>query len=185
MNRALGWKGWAVMVGLVVPSVAAAQRAETTPTVGSGFGAAGQITISSDASANIGFSTAGADAFFINLNPSVDYFLQQNLSIGAAVLLSRSFADGPDLTGLGLSLRVGYNHALSEQVSLWPRLSVGFQHSIAGSFSSTAFVADIFAPVLFHVVPHFFIGAGPRVNFAAGDASGVSISIDTTLGGYF
>lgn len=185
MHRALGWKGWTVMVGLVVPSVAVAQRAETAPAAGSGFGAAGQIAISSDASASIGYSTAGADAFFINLNPSVDYFLQQNLSIGAAVLLSRSFMEGPDSTGLGLSLRVGYNHALNEQVSLWPRLSVGLRHTIVGSSSGTAFVADAFAPFLLHLVPHFFIGAGPRVSFAAGDDSGVSISIDTTLGGYF
>ncbi|QRK04168.1 hypothetical protein JQX13_28280 [Archangium violaceum] len=185
MHRALGWTGWTVMVGLMVPSVAVAQRAETTPAAGSGFGAAGQIAISSDASASIGYSTAGSDAFFINLNPSVDYFLQQNLSIGAAVLLSRSFNEGPDLTSLGLSVRMGYNHALGEQVSLWPRLSVGIQHSSIGSASGTAFVADAFAPVLLHLVPHFFIGAGPRVSFVAGDGSGVSISIDTTLGGYF
>jgi hypothetical protein len=122
------------------------------------------------------------------LNPGVDYFVIDNLSIGGEVLFALSggartdhFGNGtPDRTAdtqsgtyFGLMPRVGYNIALSNLFSIWPRGGIGFQTvSYSGANaqdrSETAWFVFADVPFLLHPVEHFFIGAGPGVTFSLG-----------------
>ncbi|MBU8897283.1 hypothetical protein DRW03_17215 [Corallococcus sp. H22C18031201] len=205
MRGANKWQAMAVAAGLVVASQAGAAEQITDPTKvareagsASGFGHAGQIVVSADASGFFGYNT-GADALVLHLEPAADYFIQQNLSVGAAALVEQVFQDGPNTTALGVVVRAGYNLGVAEKVSLWPRVAFGpkFIH-VSGGGSDLAFVLEGYLPALFHVTPHFFVGAGPQVRALISDRTGaggsdqgafsghdVTIGISTTVGGYF
>jgi len=117
------------------------------------------------------------------LNPGLDYFVVDNLSIGGEVFfasVSRSHTDrdipaktetkydDPSSTGWGIMPRVGYNIPLSRSFSFWPRGGLGYR-SVTNSVGDTARgdTTDsyflLFADALFmwHPAPHFFLGAGP------------------------
>ena len=154
------------------------------------FGAPAQIVVSQDFSASIGYDSR-ADGVIFDIAPALDYFILENISIGAAVSLGWTITDGDDGFDVGLAGRVGYALPLRDAISLWPRLSLGFQRrdtvSPAGiSGTDTDFVIGAFAPALVHITPNFFIGAGPDVEIIpGGDNDGVSIAVRTTLGGNF
>ena len=108
--KASKWQTLAAMAGLMVSATAGAQE------VGSGggsFGNAGQIVISTDASASLGYSTQGDGIGFVSLEPGADYFLKQNLSVGAGMQLRAAFSEGEDPVGFGLNARAGYRYEAS------------------------------------------------------------------------
>ena len=144
--------------------------------------------------------TTKENAFY--LNPGVDYFIIDNLSIGGEVLFALTgtsitthprngggdvSADGPSGTYFGLMPRVGYNIPLSSLFSIWPRGGIGLQtasFSGGGTPDSSETVWFMFAdvPFLLHPVEHFFIGAGPGVTFSLSHSvksNGVSRDGDT------
>jgi hypothetical protein len=170
---------------------AEAPKAQQAALSGGVFGQKGQLVISSDASLLFGYTTAG-DYGAIRILPAADYFLMDNLSLGASATLGFAFGDSTGLT-LGLAPRAGYNLKLGENVSLWPRASLGFlvideANLAADSVLGTQgfnFQVDLYAPFLFHVTPSFFVGIGPRVGMSIGDAFDVAFMLDTTLGGHF
>ncbi|MCE9668341.1 hypothetical protein LY474_11010 [Myxococcus stipitatus] len=182
------WKAMAVVAGVMVSASASAQATGG----GSGpFGNAGQFVISSDASGNLGYTTEGSGYGFISLNPSVDYFLKENLSIGSGVNIAAAFFDGDTQAAFGINARVGYNIALSEKVSVWPKgivtLFVG-DNILAtqdGTNRAATVILEGYAPFLYHLTSHFFVGAGPRLSVGLGDDVDVTISVGTTVGGYF
>jgi hypothetical protein len=119
---------------------------------------------------------------FFYINPGVDYFVIDHLSIGGEVVLGvlgtsvtnhirgqpDRTADGPGATLFGIMPRIGYDIPIGSMFSLWPRGGIGFSHiSISGGgapdASGTAwfFYADV--PFMFHFVEHFFMGVGPGV----------------------
>ncbi|NTX08828.1 MULTISPECIES: hypothetical protein [Myxococcus] len=186
--KANQWQAMAVAAGLMVSTSALAQSTGG----GSGaFGNAGQIVVSSDASANLGYTTEGAGYGFFNLAPSVDYFLKENLSIGSGVNLAVVFGDGDTAAAFGINARVGYNISLTEKVSVWPKaivtLFVGdnILSLPDGTGSASTVILEGYAPFLYHVTSHFFVGAGPRLAFGLGDDVDVTFSVGTTVGGYF
>ena len=147
-------------------------------------------------------NTFRTSAFY--LNPGVDYFVIDHLSIGGEVIFAltgdsvtthnpRTGADttrdAPDGSGvhLGIMPRVGYDIPLSAMFSIWPRGGIGWRHaSFSGggaadaSLSSWIFFADV--PFVFHPVEHFFIGVGPGVTFtlsASASSGGLSRDLPT------
>ncbi|MCK8499722.1 MULTISPECIES: hypothetical protein [Myxococcus] len=186
--KANQWQAMAVAAGLMVASTASAQ--ETGGGSGS-FGNAGQIVVSSDAFGNLGYTTEGAGYGYFHIAPSADYFLKENLSVGANVQLRVLFGEGDTVAAFGIGGRVGYNIALAEKISVWPKAGVTLfvgDNIIAtqdGTGAASTVILDGYAPFLYHVTSHFFIGAGPRLAIGLGDDVDVTFGVATTLGGYF
>jgi len=128
------------------------------------------------------------------LNPGADYFVIDHLSIGGEVLIASTGSsvthhapntadrtdDGQDGFHFGLMPRVGYDIPIGNMFSLWPRASIGFQHSSysgAGQpdASGTIWLFAIDVPFMFHFAEHFFAGVGPGVT--------VTLSSSVSVGG--
>lgn len=112
-------------------------------------------------------NNGGSDTLF-SLAPSADYFVIDNLSIGAQLMLgflssSPPQGQGSTTTMYGIAPQVGYKIALSDSISFWPKLFFAFGGASVsnngGSISSGTL--GIFAPFLFHVATHFYFGVGP------------------------
>jgi hypothetical protein len=169
----------------------------------SAFGLLGQIVISGELQASIvheSVSMGGASSTNITVQPALDYFVMPNVSVGGAVVISHgSFAGGSGtVMEIGLLARAGYNLHLAPMVSLWPQLELGYLHdSISGggggaSVSGYVVPLQIFAPFLFHVTTHLFVGIGPVFKtdllskFQSNDAPKTTdIGISSVVGGYF
>ena len=115
----------------------------------------------------------------VSLRPSVDYFVISRLSFGLGALLDYSNRGGegtassaaPSSLRLGATGRVGVDLPLSSSFSFYPRASLGVsrQTLTQNRLSATADTSRIglevalYAPLLFHVSPHLFVGFGPSV----------------------
>lgn len=168
------------------------------------FGERGQVVISGDFKFNIlreslssvGGSEGGSSTSY-ELQPALDYFVSPNISVGAVLGLRRDVEDGANATSFTLAPRVGYNFVLTNAVSLWVRLGLGYQRESYGGTASAlasryAIPVSLYAPILWHPATHFFIGIGP---FFARDVIAKSagedipkrtdIGLSSTIGGYF
>jgi hypothetical protein len=106
-----------------------------------------------------------------SLAPAADFFVIDNLSIGGQVMLGfvNNSPPAPDqsstTTLYGIAPQIGYNIVISDLVSFWPKLFLAFegesQSNNGGALTSGTL--GIFAPFLFHIAPHFFLGIGPDV----------------------
>ena len=172
----------------LVPATARAQA--------QAFGDQGQLAISADA--NLGFTGAsysdnGGSAFTFLIQPSVDYFVIDNLSLGGFVAyehVSTSPGGGGNSTNtdvFGIGPRIGYNIRIGNSFSFWPRALIEYttaSTSAGGpSQSQNAWEIGVFAPFLFHPVEHFFLGLGPILttqlsNSVSRSQNGQSISTD-------
>jgi hypothetical protein len=142
------------------------------------------------------------------LNPGVDYFIIDHLSIGAEILfmtMSRSHTDhdvrartdtkydDPTLSGFGFMPRVGWNFPLSKSFSFWPRGGIGYRNlsnsvndaGAARQFSDSYWFFFADAAFLWHVADHFYLGAAPGISFTLSrtwkrtdPATNVSVSAD-------
>lgn len=155
----------------------------------SGFGTPGQIVLSQDFVAGIGYRTEGPNQFFLNIQPAADYFLMQNISVGAVAGFGLGIGEGDDTFDLSLGARAGFAMPLAENISLWPRLQLGFVRNqvsaVGGSVSNTDFQLGVSAPALVHLNNGFFLGLGPDIRFIPGDGKGVTAQVTTLVGGYF
>jgi hypothetical protein len=179
-----------------VPPAPAAAPPDADATLGS----VGQIAISDDLEMTATReSTAGQSSSRteIALRPALDFFPLANLSVGAQLIIGYISNDevGGSTTSsaLGLLVRIGYIVSISDTVSIWPRLSLGYDHigaDVTGSLDRVPI--QVFVPIVVQPAPHFFIGGGPfyrttilsqRENF---DEPRTSIlGLQATLGGYF
>jgi hypothetical protein len=160
------------------------------------FGDKGQVTISSDAGLSISStSTSGVDGSVVKLElrPAVDYFVVNNVSVGGFVGLDYISAGDAHSTTFSIGPRVGYNFAFSERFSFWPKLGFSYSNSSASgaplpaeaSIAGNHLGLNVFAPVMFHPVPHFFLGFGPALDtHLTGDAKQTTIAGRLTLGGW-
>jgi len=187
MKRNMGWQVLALVAGLVVSAEARAQEV-STGAAGS-FGSTGQIVISSDFAANIGYTSVSGpgDRFLIDLRPAMDYFLKDNLSLGGTVLLSTALQRGDDPLLIGVGIRAGYNIPLNSSVSVWPKLGLAVAHSDGFlDFGERTFLeVSLTAPFLVHLAPHFFFGAGPGLITQLGDDTVATLNVSAVVGGYF
>lgn len=164
------------------------KRAESSEAAGA-FGAKSQVVIAQDLQFNLSYNTAGSDNFTIVLAPGADYFVKENLSVGAGIAFGQIFQSGEDATSLGGNVRLGYNLAYDEKISIWPKISAGIVYNKTTTFvfgpDGTFFQLGGFAPVLYHPASHFFVGLGPNVDILLGDSSGISFGVRSIVGGYF
>jgi hypothetical protein len=170
------------------------------------FGERGQFVVSSDLDFQLSrssWSMGGGSSVLFAVQPSLDYFVSSNFSVGALVTFAHqtNAADlapvSSDKTTFGLGARAGYHIVLTNVLSLWPKLGLIFLHDsfdagMDGDFPANLVQLQLFAPFLWHPAPHFFIGAGPALatdlmsTFDGNDRSKLtSIGILSTIGGYW
>jgi len=163
------------------------------------FGDKRQLTISSDAGLSISnTSTSGIDGSTtqVTLRPAVDYFVVNNVSVGGFIGLDYTSISGNSMSGghtstFAIGPRAGYNFAFSERFSFWPKLGFSYSTSstsvdtTATNASGSHLALNIFAPVMFHPVKHFFLGFGPALDTdLTGDAKQTTIAGRLTIGGW-
>lgn len=187
-----GILGAGVALAVGIASSASAQESNPVKRIegsAEAFGQAGQLVIDQDFQFTLTYNTPGADSFTLLLTPGADYFVEQNLSVGAGLNFGQIFQEGANATSIGLNVRVGYNLPYDEKLSFWPKVSAGFVYNRVSSFEfgtdGTYFQIGAFAPVLFHPASHFFVGLGPHLDILLGSGSGFSLGVRSVVGGYF
>jgi hypothetical protein len=113
----------------------------------------------------------GSGTSFV-ISPAADYFVINSLSVGGDVLFGvlspahGNTGSGSTTTLFGILPRVGYNLPITDTISFWPKVYFGYATASAsnngGSSNFTAI--GVYAPFLFHLVPHFFVGIGPNLS---------------------
>jgi hypothetical protein len=167
-----------------------------------GFGVLGQLVVSDDISFNLIHESAGSQSRWnIAIQPALDYFIAPNISVGGAIGIGHTSASvngmgSADTTVIGIAAQGGYALRLTEMLSLWAKLSLGYTHVgySFGSMSASGYVIPlrIFVPILFHPVQHFFIGVGPVLAFqlankteSTSNPKETDIGLLSTIGGYW
>ena len=148
------------------------------------------------------FMGTTTDTTSVQLRPALDYFVAHNISLGGQLRIEYAAGDNSvntTITTIGLVPRIGYDLALSPTSSIWPRVGLGYIHtsydnggSGAYNFSSYTVTLDVFVPLLFQPVPHFFLGGGPFLTTdlvskleGADTIKTTNIGLMSTIGGYF
>jgi hypothetical protein len=162
-----------VLGGTLFASTASAQGYPP----GNAFGAPGQWAITGDFEGHI------RNGWELRLHPSLDYFIAPNVSVGGLVGLTYD-SGNPSTTTLDLGARAGYNINVADRVSFWPKVGIIYHHFSSGGNSSSSTSLELFAPFLFHVVPHLFLGVGPFFDLPL-DSGGNSYGLQTVVGGWF
>ena len=175
-----GWMGTVALASILAGAGAARVQDATTPPPAAatgpadGFGLPGQIAISADLQlelVHISVGSRSGTSFVIQ--PAGDYFVAPHISVGGLI----GFAHGSFDTTVGgvsvsqsstaeiIGIRGGYDLRLAPQISLWPTLTLGYVHTnismLNTSVSGYTLPLKIFAPVLFHLASHVFVGFGP------------------------
>jgi hypothetical protein len=193
--------------GQTGPALAAPPAAE--PLTDIVVGTPGQLVVSDDMQLALLRQTRSQpggqslETTAIQLRPAVDIFVAPNLSIGGQVRIEHYSADtgngsSSTVTNLGLLPRIGYNVALSPSSSIWPRVALGYVHSSTDSYngqvtsSNYTVTLEVFVPLVFQPVPHFFLGGGPLVSTdlvskldGNDGVKTTNIGLQSTIGGYF
>jgi hypothetical protein len=187
-------------------SASAMKRAEHS------FGEQGQIvlTFATDASiSHQSFSRSNASETTTNFNPSFDYFVEDDVSIGVDAFIGHNQGTSYNSVGLatqfsstsrGIAPRLGANVALTQFVSIWLSGELGIgtvdqsQVSAEGTNQqqTTRTWLDFSAPLLAHPTAHFFVGAGPFLFHELSDKNqfnfqnaATSVGAQLLLGGWF
>jgi hypothetical protein len=171
-----------------------------------GFGKAGVINIASDLTFSIQHTSFKAPAGGTNpdsttsysIGPAADYFVIDNLSLGALLLFSKTSVGTGSANTIAFTPRVGYHIPLVPgSLGLWPRLEFGyasttFKTTGAPDQTEKRTSLGVFVPLLIHPVEHFHIGIGPffDTDLSAKDAGqdGVketTLGLETEIGGWW
>jgi len=187
-----GLFGVTLVIGLALPTWTSAQ--DPTRDTGGGpsrvFGESGQLALSSDVALLIQHSSQ--DATTIQFAPAADFFVTRNFSVGGTIAIDYVAAKDSTTTRFSIGPRVGYNVAFTDNLGVWPKLGFSYSHTnvstdlpvgdketdLVASASGDHITLNLFAPVMFHPVPHFFVGFGPFLDV---DLSGKNKT--TTFGG--
>lgn len=167
------------------------------------FGDRHQLAISSDAGfslTNTNVSGGDGSTTTLMLRPAVDYFVIDSLSIGGFLGLDYTAPPGGSSTALSVGPRIGYNLRFSERFSVWPKVGLSFASTTEKrdattlpdgtkvdptDTTNTSLQLNLFIPVMFHPVEHFFIGLGPAFDLdLTGDNKATTLAVRLTLGGW-
>lgn len=157
---------------------------------GSGFGAQGQIALSLGGTADqyLFFHKDGG-AWQLQLAPAADYFLAPRLSVGGVVAYSHASGGGATndngTTTFRIAPRVGYAVDFTDKIGVWPLGGVAFDVRWANHDTATNTFVVLYAPFIYHLAPHFFVGLGPSANVRLTGNDDTSWGLDTLLGGWF
>jgi len=119
----------------------------------------------------------------ISIHPAIDYFITNSVSLGALVGYRHSPAD-TGTTALDLGARAGFNLNINDHVGFWPMASLAANINSTNHNTTTTTTFGIFAPFLYHLVPHLFVGIGPSFSVLLSGADGKSYGLDFVLGGW-
>src|SRR5262245_35513561 len=164
---------------LVLPVRARAQEpSAAVTTLGQGFGGQGQLVISGDpGKLNAEFTKVNHGGWVLGIRPAADYFVLPGISIG--VVLGFAIGDN-SAKGFEAGGRVGYNLNVTEHVGAWPTAGISYTKVTGtGGFNST--YGNLFVPLLYHVIPHVFVGIGPFYNLNIAGAGEHSYGFHSTV----
>jgi hypothetical protein len=149
-----------------------------------GFAAMGQWVITMKTNGDEGFffrKPSGGD-WQLSLHPSIDYFIASSVSLGAAFGYFYSPAD-TGTTVVSVGGRAGFNLNINDNLGFWPTAGVGLTFDSRDHGNDTTTFFGIFAPFLYHLVPHLFVGLGPSFSMQL-DGGGKVYGVDFVLGGW-
>jgi hypothetical protein len=143
----------------------------------------------------------GSTGSTIDIAPSFGFFLSKLIVVRAATRIWRTGRHTGTDYGFGIESGLGFHIPASRIVSVMPevRLGVGWsQVSCAGYWdyscsdqSVTQYWNTIGMPILFHLAPHLFIGAGPALTYTFNKSDDynspgntLSVSLQGLIGGW-
>jgi hypothetical protein len=118
-----------------------------------------------------------------------DYFVIDGLSIGAALGIFRTSStneseigdttvetDGPTVSGVLLSPRIGYAFMFEDNIGIWPRAGItyvgsGSENDDGDESSSKLWALSLEVPFVFVPVPHVAFTAAPALDLGIGGSN--------------
>lgn len=155
----------------------------TSPSAG--FAAVGQWVLTmktTDDEGYVFFHKASGGDWSLSVHPALDYFIVNSVSLGATVGFTYLSAD-TGTTVFDLGGRAGFNLNINDNLGFWPTAGVALRVS-RNRDTNTSTTFGIFAPFLYHLVPHLFVGLGPSFAAALSGGDGKTYGLDFVLGGW-
>ena len=187
----------ALVTCAVLPAAARAQGGQdpaappppafAAPSGAASFGATGQYVLSlvGNGDEYAFLHDFDGPGWEIGLHPALDYFIANRISIGGLVgFRYGGGGDGPGDTRIDLGIRAGFYLDIQGPIGFWPTAGIHYWHHRHDRTSDNHAALAIFAPFLYHLAPHLFIGIGPSFDAGLKDA-GNSFGLDAVLGGWF
>jgi hypothetical protein len=186
---------FAILLILFVPAVAAAQESRTSAFPQHSWIISMDQVLSQTAITleSQSINPRGGSGAVIQIQPSADFALQTNLTLGGQLgILRNDFGNQTEFT---LQVRGGYNIPIVDKFGVWLRggleLGVGsVDDGAGGTANDDRFTLILFAPFNFFPTQHFFVGLGPflRIDLLhqiGGNDNGrvTQVGITLTLGG--
>jgi hypothetical protein len=175
---------------LAAPASARAQESTTPPPAfapatgaGGGFGGTGQWVLSLGGTNDTFFflHKQSGGGWQLQILPALDYFITSSVSVGGAVGFRHDSGSGD--TPVIIGARAGFNLNISGPVGFWPMAGVFGTHVFHTHGSDNSATLRLFAPFLYHLAPHFFIGGGPSFDLSL-TSDGNQYGLDIILGGW-
>lgn len=158
---------------------------------GTGFGAPGQFVISMGPTTDqhLFFHKQSGGGWQLQLSPSLDYFVTPRLAVGGVLGYHHESggagtnANGTDIITFGV--RASTNFDFNDRFGVWPLVGLFYDHTSQNHGSTTNTWLELYVPFLFHLAPHFFVGAGPSFQLDLSGPDANQFGIDSVLGGWF
>jgi hypothetical protein len=153
------------------------------------FGDTEQLTINGSTDFSISgsnYSSSDASGFRFDITPSFDYFVLPHFSIGGFISIAYSTSkyyqtsstygselQKSDATSVSVGPRLGYDIPFLDMLSWF--ITIGFSYGNVIRNTSTAdgyhlwntseniIAMSVYAPILVHLAPHFYVGFGPSL----------------------
>ena len=151
-----------------------------------GFAAVGQWVLTMKTAGDSGYvfyHQPSGGPWELSLHPTLDYFITSGVSIGATAGYYHSSAD-TGITVFDLGGRAGFNININDHLGFWPTAGLGFNINSRDYNTGTRTAFGLFAPFLYHLVPHLFVGLGPSFSQQLSGGDGRTFGIDFVLGGW-
>jgi hypothetical protein len=152
-----------------------------------GFAAMGQWVLSLRTTPDGGgfafFHKSSPGDWEISLHPSLDYFITSNISVGGTF----GYFHSPAATGttiLDIGARAGFNLTINDHFGIWPTAGIAGRIASANHETNSSSLLGVFAPILYHPVPHLFVGLGPSFSLQLSGGDGRIYGVDFVLGGW-
>jgi len=168
------------------PEPAPPPASASSGALGQGFGEQGQIVISNEGF--FGFDRVNRVGYDVVLKPAVDYFIVPAISAGIVAAYVKT-TKGGDQTTTGIGLRGGFNFNVTENIGVWGKLGILYQRdSVPTTVGTTSFSTtwiSAFVPVMYHIVPHLFVGLAPYYNIKVAGDGNHNYGVSWLIGGWF
>jgi hypothetical protein len=151
-----------------------------------GFAAVGQWVLTMKTAGDSGYvfyHQPSTGPWELSLHPTLDYFIANSISIGATAGYYHSSVD-TGVTTFDLGGRAGCNMNITDHLGFWPTAGLGVNIDSRDYNTSARTTFGVFAPFLYHLVPHLFVGLGPSFSMFLSGADGNTFGIDFVLGGW-